>query len=110
MERANVAPDAAHSETIVSTEEKQLISTHASSPTMVDAACAAQQISQNQLINTLNLINFLDKPLYVNFRHKQYQRSLCIAIVTICCMTWHEPGRGVRRTGFDRHDHFHCWI
>jgi hypothetical protein len=78
MERANVAPDAAHSETTVSTEEKQFIAKQASSPPMVESACVAQQISQNQLINSLNLINFLDKPLYVNFRHKQYQRSLSI--------------------------------
>ncbi len=89
MERATVAPDADHSDTTVSSEEKQLISNQAPSPPMVDAVCTAEQISQNQLINALNLINFLDKPLYINFRHKQYQRSLSIKAAPRPCQDDH---------------------
>ncbi len=76
MERANLVPDAEQADTAVSSQEKLLISPPPSPA--VPPACKSQQISQRQLINKLNYLNFREKPLYVNFRHKQYHRSLSI--------------------------------
>lgn len=78
MERANLFPDAAQADTTVSPQEKLLISATPPPSPDVEAACSSKQISQRQLINKLNYLNFRDKPLYVNFRHKQYHRALSI--------------------------------
>jgi hypothetical protein len=79
MERANEFSDAAQADTEVNPNEKRLISTVSTHATpAAEDACTTKQISQSQLINKLNFINFLDKPLYVNFRHKQYHRTLSI--------------------------------
>ena len=79
MERANLYPDATDAETAVNPNEKRLISAIPPPPSPeAKNTCTTKQISQHQLINKLNFINFLDKPLYVNFRHKQYHRSLSI--------------------------------
>ncbi len=80
MERAHLYPDVGDKATADSPDEKLFISAKPSpSPSpSVEIACTSKQISQRQLINKLNYINFRDKPLYVNFRHKQYHRALSI--------------------------------
>ncbi|MFO7714052.1 hypothetical protein [Desulfosarcina sp.] len=78
MERASLYPDAAQADTAVSPNEKLLISAPPPPSPVMEAACTATQISQRQLINKLNHLNFLDKPLYVTFRHQAYHRGLSL--------------------------------
>lgn len=78
MERANLHSDPAPTDTTVTSNEKRLISANPIPTPAVDVACTSKKISMRQLINKLNYINFLDKPLYVNYRHNQYHRELSI--------------------------------
>lgn len=78
MERANLHTDPVPTDTTVTSNEKRLISANPTPTPAVDVACTSKKISMRQLINKLNYINFLDKPLYVNYRHKQYHRELSI--------------------------------
>ncbi len=78
MERASLYPETAQAETAVNADEKLLISAIPPSSPEVENASPSRPISQRQLINKLNYLNFLDKPLYVNFRHKQNHRALSI--------------------------------
>ncbi len=63
MERANLFPDAEQADTTVSAQEKLLISVMPPPSPAVAATCTAKQISQRQLINKLNYLNFRDKPI-----------------------------------------------
>lgn len=86
MEGINQHPDAAQTDTAVSPKEKLLIAPPPPPSPAAKKACAPGQISQRQLINKLNRINFLDNPLYVNFRHRHYHRELAIRARPLPCM------------------------
>ncbi|MCB2148117.1 MAG: PilZ domain-containing protein [Deltaproteobacteria bacterium] len=78
MERAKLHTDVEQTDTAVSSNEKRLISANPTPTPAVEAVCSSKKISMGHLINKLNYLNFLDKPLYVNYRHKHYHRVLSI--------------------------------
>jgi len=78
MERANLYPDDTQTDTAVGTNEKRLLSARPVASPATEHESTTQKISLYQLINKLNHLNFIDQPLYVNFRHKKYPRTLSI--------------------------------
>ncbi|WP_319526406.1 PilZ domain-containing protein [uncultured Desulfosarcina sp.] len=89
MERANLYPDEIQAETAVGSEERQRLATHPAPPPKVETERTAKTIGLGQLINKLNHLNFVDKPLFVNFRHKRYPRMLSIKASPQPCQDEH---------------------
>ena len=77
MKRAKLYTDDEHNDSAIRLEEKRLLAPPLPEDDTQRPA-DAREISQIHLINKLNYLNFLEKPLYVNFRHKQYARFLTI--------------------------------
>ena len=76
MERANLYPDVSQSDTAVGSNEKRILTAQPPPSPVGSASSTSTQLNLSQLIDKLNAINFLDRSLYINFRHKQYQRSI----------------------------------
>ena len=85
MERAPYIAPPPQPTTEVSCNEKDQIA-HASAPATTPQESAPQKnLSLNQLINSLNHINFQDLHITVVFKHNKYQRSLSLAASPMPC-------------------------
>jgi hypothetical protein len=89
MERANLYPDEIQAETGVSSNEKNCLTARPSPSPKPEKELTEKTISLGQLINKLNHLNFVDKPLFVNFRHKRYPRLLSIKASPQPCQDEH---------------------
>lgn len=78
MERAKLYSDDRHDGSNPTKSNDERPTAPSPSGTQPRPTARTKEISQSHLINKLNYLNFLDKPLYVNFRHKQYARFLTI--------------------------------
>ena len=89
MERANLYPDDTQADTAVSSNEKRLLSAQPVASPAAEHEPTAQTINLYQLINKLNHLNFIDQPVYVNFRHKKYPRTVSIKAKPQPCQDEH---------------------
>ena len=89
MERATLHPDETQAETVVSSDEKRLLSSQPPSTAAEASRISPKQINLGLLINKLNALNFLDSHLYVNFRHKQYRRVVTVKAIPKPCQNSH---------------------
>lgn len=90
---------------ISSTEKKVLYAVTRRSAVEAESAEAAR-ISKSQLINKINFINFQDRTLLLNFKHREYQTPLTLLAAPQPCLnddldcSWVEPAKILSKLPF----------
>jgi hypothetical protein len=86
-------------DTQISSTEKKVLYAVSRKSTVEGESAEAVSISKAQLINKINFINFQDRTLLLNFKHRKYQTPLTLLAAPQPCLdddldcSWVEPDR-----------------